>query len=145
MQAMQETWGYLGIMLRILAAESLVLAVSSAVLLETTELWVTFGTCKHLKTFLLLTLQHWAVRRPVQSLCSMPSRVEIQSHRLQAEGKRIFDICKSFNEVTPVFSTLSTTPLSFNERVFVSVLETYVVLRYDRKYVCLNLAQDTGS
>ena len=51
----------------------------------------------------------------VQSLCSMPSRVEIQSHRLQTEGKRLFDICKSFNEVTSVFFTLSTTPSSFNE------------------------------
>ena len=69
MQAMQETWGYLRIMLRILAAESLVLAVSSAVLLETTELWVTVSTCKHLKTFLLLTLQHWAVRRPRSNPC----------------------------------------------------------------------------
>ena len=45
--------------------------------------------------------------------------------------KTAFDIWKSFNEVTPVFLTLSTHPTSISEACM-SVLESYVVLLYDR-------------
>ena len=45
--------------------------------------------------------------------------------------KTAFDIWKSFNEVTAVFSTLSTNPSRFNDD-FMCILEIYVVLLYDR-------------
>ena len=45
------------------------------------------------------------------------------------EKKTAFDIWKSFNEITPVFSTLLTDPSELNDDC-VSVLEAFVVLLY---------------
>ena len=48
------------------------------------------------------------------------------------QGKKTaFDIWKSFNKVTPVFSTLLTDPSELNDD-YMSVLEAFVVLLYDR-------------
>ena len=46
------------------------------------------------------------------------------------EKKTAFDIWKSFNEITPVFSTLLTDPSELNDDC-VSVLEAFIVLLYD--------------
>ena len=76
--------------------------------------------------------QHRVAKRHVHSPCSIPSRVATLSHHLPADGKRLqFDIWKSFNEVTAVLSTLSTNSWSFNDD-FMCILETYVVLLYNR-------------
>ena len=45
--------------------------------------------------------------------------------------KTAFDIWKSFNGVTPIFSTLLTDPSELNDD-YMSVLEAFVVLKYDR-------------
>ena len=47
--------------------------------------------------------------------------------------KTAFDIWKSFNEVTPVFSTLLMDPSKLNDD-YMFVLEAFVVLLYDRSY-----------
>ena len=68
--------GYPRIILRSVDTDVLVLAVSTAVSLEDTEIWVTFGTGKHMSTFLRMTsLKNLDMKRHSPFPCSVPLRV----------------------------------------------------------------------
>ncbi|GFO25215.1 hypothetical protein PoB_005172000 [Plakobranchus ocellatus] len=65
----------------------------------------------------MTSLKNLVMKRHVHFPCSMPLQVVTLCHRLLAGEKRLHFIWKSFDEVTPVFSSL--------------FLEAYVVLLYD--------------
>uniref|UniRef100_UPI003590007E uncharacterized protein n=1 Tax=Myxine glutinosa TaxID=7769 RepID=UPI003590007E len=125
--------GHRRIVLRTVDTDVLVLAVSNAARLENTEIWVAFGTGKHFRYIpaheIATSLGHDKARAlPMFHAFAGCDTVSSFAGR----GKKTaFDIWKSFPEVTPVFITLTETPSSFNEE-YMSVLECFVVLLYDR-------------
>ena len=120
-------------MLRTVESDVLVLAVSSVVLLENTELWVAFITGKYLRYIpahdIATTLGREKARAlPMFHPFTGCNTVSSFAGRVK---KTAFDIWKSVNEVTAVLCTLSTNSWSFNDD-FMCILETYVVLLYNR-------------
>ena len=101
--------------------------------LENTEIWVAFGTGKHLR---YIPAHDIAKELGYEKALSLPmfhafpgcSTVSSFAGR---EKKTAFDIWKSFNKITPVFSTLMTDPSELNDDCM-SVLEAFIVLLYDR-------------
>ncbi|GFO47368.1 hypothetical protein PoB_007387300 [Plakobranchus ocellatus] len=111
----------------------LVLAVSTAVCLADTEIWVAFGTGKHLR---YIPAHNITKELGYEKACALPmfhafTGCDTVSSFAGRGKKTAFDIWKSFDEVTPVFSSLLTDPSTFNDDCM-SVLEAYVVLLYDR-------------
>ena len=120
-------------MLRTVDSDVLVLALSSVVLLENTELWVAFVTGKQLR---YIPAHDIATTLCVEKARALPMFQPfmgcntVSSFAGRGENTA-FDIWKSINEVTAVLSTVSTNPWSFNDD-FMFILETYVVLLYNR-------------
>ncbi len=83
--------GYRRIMLRTVNTDVLVLAVSAVVCLEDTEIWVVFGTGKHLRYIIFRRTKSPknVVKRHVHFPCSMPLRVVTRCRRLLAGEKRL--------------------------------------------------------
>ena len=128
----QQTNGiaeYRRIILRTLDTDVLVLAVSNVVSLEDTEIWVAFGTGKHLR---YIPAHDIANEPGYEKALSLPmfhafTGCDTVSSFAGRGKKTAFDIWKSFNESTPVFSTLMTDPSELNDDCM-SVLEAFVVL-----------------
>ena len=99
-------------MLRTVDTDVLVLAVSTVVFLEDTEIWVAFGTGKHLR--------YIPAHDIAKELGSEKARALPMFHAFTGcdtvssfagRGKKTtFDIWNFFDKVTPVFSTLMTDP-----------------------------------
>uniref|UniRef100_UPI00358F6B91 uncharacterized protein n=1 Tax=Myxine glutinosa TaxID=7769 RepID=UPI00358F6B91 len=124
--------GYRRIMLRTVDTDVLVLAVSTVARLENTEIWVAFGTGKHLR---YIPAHDIATELGSEKARALPmfhafTGCDTVSSFAGRGKKTAFDTWKSFTEVTPVFSTLLTDPTSLNDCM--SVLEKYAVLLYDR-------------
>ena len=125
--------GYRRIILHTVDTDVLVLAVSTVVSLEDTEIWVAFGTGKHLRYIpahdIAKVLEYEkALYLPMPHAFTGCDSVSSFAGR----GEKIaFDIWTSFNEVTPVFSTLLMDPSELNNDCM-CVLEAFVVLKYDR-------------
>ena len=104
-------------MLRTVDSDVLVLAVSSVVLLENTELWVAFVTGKHLRYIPardIATTLGGEKARALHMFHPFTGCITVSS--FAGRGKKTaFDIWKSINEVTAVISTLTTNPWSFND------------------------------
>jgi hypothetical protein len=125
--------GYRRLMLRTVDMDVVIMAVSTVVQLENTQLWIAFGTGKHLR--------YIPAHQIATSLGAEKARVLPMFHAFTGcdtvssfagRGKTTaFDTWKSFNAVTAVFSKLVAKPASFNDDCM-SVLEWYVVLLYDR-------------
>ena len=130
-------------MLSTVDSDVLVLAVSSVVLLENTELWVAFGTGKHLRYIPahdIATILGGEKAHALPMFHPFTGCNTVSS--FAGRGKKTaFDIWKSINEVTAVLSTLSTNPWSFNDD-FMCILETYVVFLYNR--TCTETTADSG-
>ena len=74
----------------------------------------------------------WVQRKHKLFPCSTPSPLVTQSRRLLGKAKRQpSKTWRSFNAVTEVFARLVTRPTSL-DNICMSVLESYVVLMYDR-------------
>ena len=120
-------------MLSTVDSDVLVLAVSSVVLLENTELLVAFGTGKHLgyvPVHDIATTLGGEKARALPMFHAFTGCNTVSS--FAGRGKKTaFDIWKSVNEVNAVLSTLSTNPWSFNDD-FMRILDTYVVLLCNR-------------
>ena len=116
-------------MLSTVESDVLVLALSSVVLLENTELWVAFVTGKHLRyipAHCIATTLGGEKARALHMVHPFTGCNTVSS--FAGRGKTTaFDIWKSINEVTAVLSTLSTNSWSFNDD-FMCILETCVVL-----------------
>ena len=101
--------------------------------LEDTEIWVAFGTGKHLR---YIPAHDIAKELGCEKALSLPmfhafTGCNTVSSFAGREKKTAFDIWKSFNEIKPVFSTLMTDPSELNDDCM-SVLEAFIVLLYDR-------------
>ena len=93
-------------MLHTVESDVLVLAVSSVVLLENTELWVAFVTGKHLRYIPahdIAIILGGEKARALHSPCSIPSRVATMSHNLLAEGKRLHLTSGSLSMKSPQY------------------------------------------
>ena len=116
---------------------------SVQVTLENTELWVACGTGKHLRyipAHAIATALGDEKARSLPMFHAFTGCDKVSS--FAGRGKKTaFDIWKSFNEVTPVFLTLSTHPTSISEACM-SVMESYVVLLYDR--TCTAISVDSA-
>uniref|UniRef100_UPI00358E697A uncharacterized protein n=1 Tax=Myxine glutinosa TaxID=7769 RepID=UPI00358E697A len=115
--------GYCRIMLRTVDTDVLVLAVSTVARLENTEIWVAFGTGKHLR---YIPAHDIATELGSEKARALPmfhafTGCDTVSSFAGRGKKTAFDTWKSFTEVTPVFSTLLTDPTSLNDCM--SVLE----------------------
>ena len=124
---------YLRTILRTVDTDVLVLAVSTVVSLQDTEIWVAFGTGKHLR---YIRAHDIAKELEYKKALSLPmfnafTGCDTVSSFASRGKKTAFDTWKSFNEVTPVFSTLLTEPSELNDDCM-SVLEAFVVLLYGR-------------
>lgn len=125
--------GFRRIMLRTVDTDVLVLAVSVVALLEETEMWVAFGTGKHLRYI------------PAHEIAASIGEVKAKAlpffhaftgcdtvSSFAGRGKKTaFDVWKSFEEITPVFAALSSRPTTISEECM-KVVESYVILLYDR-------------
>ena len=125
--------GYRRIILRTMDIDVLFLAVSTIVSLEDTEIWVAFGSGKHLR---YIPAHDIAKELGYEKALPLPmfhafTGCDTVSSFAGRGKKTAFDIWKSFNEVTPVFSTLLADPLELNDDCM-SVLEAFVVLLYGR-------------
>ena len=122
--------GYRKIILLIVDTDVLVLAVSTVMSLEDTEIWVAFGTGKHLR---YIPAHDIAKELGYEKALSLPmfhafTGCDTVSSFAGRGKKTAFDIWKSFNEVTPVFSTLLTDPSELNDDCM-SVMEAFVYFR----------------
>ena len=125
--------GHRRIMIRTVDTDVLVLAISIVARLENTEIWIAFGTGKHLR--------YIPAHEIVKELGSEKSKALPMFHAFTGcdtvssfagKGKKTaFDTWKIFDDVTTVFSTLYEDTSAFNDDCM-SVLEKYVVLLYDR-------------
>ncbi|KAG7164141.1 hypothetical protein Hamer_G014271, partial [Homarus americanus] len=117
---MQLQRGYCRIMLLVMDDTNVVvLAMSSVMLFEDTELWMAFGTGKHLR--------YTPAHDIAKALGVEKARVFPMFHVLIGCGtvssfagkgnKTVFGIWKSYDEVTTVFTTLSESPTSFNKNI----------------------------
>lgn len=125
--------GYRRLMLRTVDTDVVVLAVSTVVLLENTQLWIAFGTGKHLR---YIPAHQIATSLGAEKARALPmfhafTGCDTVSSFAGRGKKTAFDTWKSFNAVTAVFAQLVSMPASFNDDCM-SVLESYVVLLYDR-------------
>ena len=125
--------GYRRIILRTVDTDVLVLAVSTVVQLEDTEIWVAFGTGKHLRYIPVHDVAQQLGNEKARALPMFHAFTGCDSvSSFAGRGKKTaFETWKAFSAVTPVFSALFTDPTTFNDE-HMSVLETYVVLMYDR-------------
>lgn len=125
--------GYRQIMLRTVDTDVVVLAVSTVVLLENTQLWIAFGTGKHLR---YIPAHQIATSLGAEKARALPmfhafTGCDTVSSFAGKGKKTAFDSWKSFDAVTEVFARLVTRPGSFDEDCM-SILESYVVYMYDR-------------
>ena len=125
--------GFRGIMIRTVDTDVLVLAVSNCALLNEAELWIAFGTGKHLRyipTHDIAASLGEAKARALPMFHAFTGCDTVSS--FAGRGKKTaFEVWNSFQEITTVFAALSTRPTTFSEE-FMKVIESYVVLLYDR-------------
>ncbi|GFO12519.1 hypothetical protein PoB_003902400 [Plakobranchus ocellatus] len=131
------------IMLRTVDTDVLVLAVLTAVCLADTEIWVAFGTGKHLRYIPAHDIAKEIGYEKARALLRFHAFTGCDTvSSFAGRGKKTaFDIWKSFDEVTPAFSSLLTDPSTFNDDCM-SVLEAYVVLLYD--HTCTETTVDSA-
>ena len=125
--------GHRRLMLRTVDTDVVVLAVSTVVLLDNTELWIAYGTGKHLR---YIPAHHIATSLGAEKARALPmfhafTGCDTVSSFAGRGKKTAFDTWKSFDAVTSVFANLVTRPGCFNDESM-SVLESFVVLLYDR-------------
>lgn len=120
------------VMIRTVDTDVLVLAISALQQLSIDELWVAFASGK---TFRYLPAHEMAVALGPEKSVALPflhafSGCDTVSS-FAGRGKRtVWDIWKTYQEVTPAFVTLGSTPSSVDAQM--EVLERFVVLLYDR-------------
>ena len=120
------------IMLRTMDTVVVVLAVSTVVSMEKTQLWITFGTGKHLSYIPAHEIATSLGAEKAQALPMFHAFTGCDTVSLFAgKGKKTaFNTLRSFNAATEVFARLVTRPTSL-DNVCMAVLESYVVLMYD--------------
>ncbi|GFO12306.1 hypothetical protein PoB_003881100 [Plakobranchus ocellatus] len=107
--------GHRRIMLRTVDTDVLVLAVSTAVCLADTEIWVAFGTGKYLRYIPAHDIAKELRYEKALPMFHAFTGCDTVSSFAGRGKKTAFDIWKSFDEVTPVFSSLLTDPSTFND------------------------------
>ena len=120
-------------MLRTVDTDVVVLAVSTVVSMENTQLWIAFGTGKHLR---YIPAHEIATSLGAQKAQALPmfhafTGCDTVSSFAGKGKKTAFDTWRSFNAATEVFARLVRRPTRLGN-VCMSVLESYVVLMYDR-------------
>lgn len=125
--------GYHRIMIRTVDTDVLVLAVSNAVLHSETEIWIAFGTGKHLRYIPAHQIAASLGNERARALPMFHSFTGCDTVSAFAgrSKKTAFDVWKSFGDLTPVLCSLSSDPSSFQAE-HMSVMESFVVLMYDR-------------
>ena len=101
--------------------------------MENTQLWIAFGTGKHLRYIPAHEIATSLGAEKAQALPMFHAFTGCDTvSSFAGKGKKTaFDTWRSFNAVTEVFARLVTRPTSL-DNVCMSVLESYVVLMYDR-------------
>ena len=124
--------GYRRIMLRTVDTDVVVLAVSTVVSMENTQLWIAFGTGKHLRYIPTheIATSLGAEKAQARLMFHVFTGCDTVSSFVGKGKKTAFDTWRSFNAATEVFARLVTRPTSL-DNVCMSVLESYVVLMYD--------------
>ena len=125
--------GHRRIMLRTVDTDVVVLAVSTVVSMENTQLWIAFGTGKHLRYIPAHEIATSLGAEKAQTLPMFHAFTGCDTvSSFAGKGKKTaFDTWRSFNAATEVFARLVSRPTSLGN-VCMSVLESYVVLMYDR-------------
>lgn len=125
--------GHRRMMLRTVDTDVVVLAVSTAAILVSAEIWIAFGTGNNMRYISAHDIATALGDEKAQGLPMLHAFTGCDTvSSFAGRGKKTaFDIWKTFDDVTPVFSTLFSNPASFNNDKM-CVLETYVVLLYDR-------------
>ena len=121
------------ILLRTVDTDVVVLAVSSCVYLDDTEIWVAFGVGNHLRYIPTHDITNSLGQQKSQALPLFHAFTGCDTVSFFAgRGKKTaFDTWKSFEDTTPVFAALTTNPASPSEECM-KVIEAFVVLMYDR-------------
>lgn len=130
--------GFKKIMLRTVDTDVVVIAVATFNDLALSELWVAFGVGKHLR--------YLPVHVIASSLGQLKSRALLAFHAFTGsdqtssfanKGKKTaWDTWAINGEVTEVFNSLSTDPLTSTVTDAMPILERYTVLLYDRTSTC---------
>ena len=126
--------GYCKVMIRTVDSDVLVLAIAAVQQLKIDELWVAFASGK---SFRYLPAHEMAGALGPEKCIALPflhafSGCDTVSS-FAGRGKRtVWEIWKIFNEVTPAFCTLASTPDPSSVNDQLEVLERFVVLLYDR-------------
>ena len=125
--------GHRRIMLRTVDTDVVVLAVSTVVSMENTQLWIAFGTGKHLRYIPAHEIATSLGAEKAQSLPMFHAFTGCDTvSSFAGKGKKTaFDTWRSFNAATEVFARLLTRPTRL-DNVCMSVLDSYMVFMYDR-------------
>ena len=109
------------------------LAVSTVVSMENTQLWIAFGTGKHLRYIPAheIATSLGAVKAQALPMFHAFTGCDTVSSFAGKGKKTAFDTWRSFNAATEVFARLVTQPTCL-DNVCMCVLESYVVRMYDR-------------
>lgn len=124
--------GYCKVMIRTVDSDVLVLAIAAVQQLDIDELWVAFATGK---SFRYLPAHEMASVLGPEKCIALPflhafSGCDTVSSFAGRGKKTVWEIWKTFIEVTPAFCSLASTPSSVDDQL--EVLERFVVLLYDR-------------
>lgn len=128
---------FLRLMLRTVDTDDVILAVSTAVLLENFQMCIAFGTGKHLRYIPAHEIARSLGEEKARALSMFHAFTGCDTvSSFNGRGKKTAsDTWKLFDAITPVFAQLVAIPKSFNGNDdCISVMEQYVVgqLLYDR-------------
>lgn len=124
--------GYRKVMIRTVDSDVLVLTIAAVQQLSIDELWVAFASGK---SFRYLPAHEIARALGPEKCIALPflhafSGCDTVSSFAGCGKRTVWDIWKTFNDVTPAFCNLASTPISVDDQL--EVLERFVVLLYNR-------------
>lgn len=124
--------GFKSVMIRTVDTDVLVLAVSAVQKLSIDELWVAFSSGKSLRYLPAHEISHSLGPQKCTALPFLHafSGCDTVSAFAGRGKKTVWDVWNSFDDVTPIFSYLASTPCSVEGQL--ELIERYVVLLYDR-------------
>ena len=130
--------GFTKIMLKTVDTDVVVLSVAAHHEINLAELWIAFGSGKHLRYIPAHDIASKLGKEKSKALLAFHAFTGCdQTSSFANVGKKTaWDVWNTFNEVTQVFQQLSSTPSMSVLSDVLPVLERYTVLMYDRTSSC---------